>query len=156
MHHMLASNQGIPHVLPLPSREDDPTAGIKSWVYTCAEAWSPWLFLERSHAYTVVDSLTLHFHDGVMPDIKSALLESLGPVKTYNKERYKLWTGPECGFEFSYEPLDLHVTPDFVYFEDSVGRQSPWTLFLDDDDSGPTYTTATTGANRIPWLLCVY
>ena len=51
-----------------------------------------------------------------------------------------------------FDTIDLHIDDTWAYFEDSLGRQSRWT-FLIDDDCGPVYTTATSGAEKIPWLL---
>ena len=50
-----------------------------------------------------------------------------------------------------------HIVDTWAYFEDSLGRQSRLTFLIDDDaeDCGPVYMTATSGAENIPWLLCV-
>ena len=127
----------------------------------CAEKWSPWLHMLRSDKYTVVDCVNVRFDEALPLATVEIIRKELGCNSddriVYDRNRYRPWEGAECKLQFSFEPLDLHIVDTWAYFEDSLGRQSRLTFLIDDDaeDCGPVYMTATSGAENIPWLLCV-
>ena len=132
---------------------------LGSWVRMCTYTWSPWLHI-RSDKHTVVDSVHICFDkDHLPPAVVEKIRKELGGDAddrlVFDRDRYRSWE-TECNIEFTYEQLDLRIVDGLAYFEDSLGRQSRWTFLIDKDadDCGPMYTTATAGAEAIPWLLC--
>ena len=127
---------------------------LASWVHTCARAWSPWLF-GRADVYTTVAHLDVIFH-GVPDAQREAIGRALGCDSesrvVFDGSRYNEWS---YQFKFTSVPLDMHITPEMAYFEDSLGRQSRYTFEIGADDMGPAYRTAAPAAEAIPWLLCV-
>lgn len=137
----------------------DPYERLRSWVYMCADKFSPWLHF-RSDKYTVVDCVTLRLDESLPAATAERIRKALGSDAddriVFERTRYDTWV-KECHFEFAYTPLDLVIDDSFAYFEDSLGRRSRWTFLIDDDgeDCGPAYMTGTAGAETIPWLLCI-
>jgi len=132
---------------------------LGSWVYTCVDAWSPWLFL-KADPFTVVDYVKVvvdtEIPSDVATEIKKGLKCDVDDRIVFDENRYNRWK-TACNFKFIFESLELHITPEFTYFQDSLERQSQYTFMTKSDlySSGPVYTTATIGAKTIPWLLCM-
>lgn len=143
---------------------------LSNFVDLCVHHHSPWLFT-RTMPYTLVDQVHLVF-DGFTEEQKAAVKAALrvppnadtGTGTDTNTDTipvdratYDLWK--DDGFEFTWEPLWMHVENKGAdrfeaYFRDAMGRYSCRRFVYDEGDVYTDFVEDAKAPNIIPWLSC--